>query len=88
MSDKKADGLYALELTSRRLGDIIPSRSILFVDSNQMVRAGDIAVQVLSDMEDKMEIRLFCVREDENGKFYGLMFNPDARIELSQSDVL
>ena len=87
MSDKKVESIYALELSSRRLGNIIPTRSILFVDANQAVRSGDIAVQVLSDMEDKMEIRLVSVKEDINGKFYGIMYNPDEKVELSQSDL-
>ena len=87
MSDKKVESIYALELSSRRLGNIIPTRSILFVDANQAVRSGDIAIQVLSDMEDKMEIRLISVKEDIDGKFYGVMYNPDEKIELTPSDV-
>ena len=87
MSDKKVESIYALELSSRRLGNIIPTRSILFIDSNQAVRSGDIAVQVLSDMGDKMEIRLVSVKEDIDGKFYGVMYNPDEKVELTQSDI-
>ena len=59
----------------------------MFIDSNQAVRSGDIAVQVLNDMEDKMEIRLVSVKEDIDGKFYGVMYNPDEKVELSSSDV-
>ena len=87
VSDKKVESIYALELSSRRLGNIIPMRSILFVDANQAVRSGDIAVQVLNDMDEKMEIRFVSVREDIDGKFYGLMFNPDEKIELSQAEL-
>ncbi len=87
LSDKKVESIYALELSSRRLGNIIPTRSILFVDSNQAVRSGDIAVQVLSDMGEKMEVRLISVKEDIDGKFYGLMYNPDEKIELKDSDI-
>jgi transcriptional regulator with XRE-family HTH domain len=83
MSDKKSDAVYAIELSSRRLGNVIPMRSILFVDPNQTVRSGDIAVQVLSDSGSKMEVRLMTVREDMDGKFYGVMYNPDEKLELA-----
>ena len=62
-------------------------RSILFVDANQAVRSGDIAVQVLQDLDDKMEIRFVSVKEDIDGKFYGVMFNPDEKVELSSADL-
>ena len=87
VSDKKVENVYALELSSRRLGNIIPMRSILFVDANQAVRSGDIAVQVLKDMDEKMEIRFISVKEDIDGNFYGVMFNPDEKIELSSTDL-
>ncbi|MDR1477015.1 MAG: helix-turn-helix domain-containing protein [Rickettsiales bacterium] len=85
MSDKKSDAVYAIELSSRRLGSIVPMRSILFVDPNQTVRSGDIAAQVVGDSGAKMEVRLMTVREDMDGKFYGVMFNPDEKVELSPS---
>jgi transcriptional regulator with XRE-family HTH domain len=87
MSDKKSDAVYAIELSSRRLGSIVPMRSILFVDPNQTVRSGDIAVQVVEDSGAKMEVRLMTVREDMDGKFYGVMFNPDEKVELSPSEL-
>lgn len=87
VSDKKVENIYALELSSRRLGNIIPMRSILFVDGNQAVRSGDIAVQILRDMEEKMEIRFVSVREDIDGKFYGVMFNPDEKVELNSNEL-
>ena len=87
ISDKKVENIYAVELSSRRLGNMIPARSILFIDANQAVRSGDIAVQVLSETDEKMEIRLFSLKEDIDGKFYGIMYNPDEKIELLSSDV-
>lgn len=83
MSDKKSDAVYAVELSSRRLGSVIPMRSIMFVDPNQTVRSGDIALEVLGDSGSKMEVRPMTVKEDIDGRFYGVMMNPDERIELS-----
>jgi transcriptional regulator with XRE-family HTH domain len=87
MSEKKTDGVYALELSSRRLGNAIPMRSILFADPDQPVRSGDIAVQILKDTEEKMEVRIMNVKEDIDGKFYGIMHNPDEKINLSSAEL-
>lgn len=87
VSDRKVESVYALELSSRRLGNIIPMRSILFVDPNQAVRSGDIAVQVINDLGDRMEVRFVSVREDIDGKFFGVMFNPDEKVEFSHAEL-
>ena len=87
ISDSKSNDIYAIELASRRLGNTIPMRSILFVDPNQAVRSGDLAAQVVASTNDKMELRLLVVKEDMDGKFYGLQFNPDERIKLGAGDV-
>ena len=86
MSDKK-EGLYAVELSSRRLGSNIPVRSILFIDPNQAVRGGDMAAQVVQDSGGRREIRLMVVKEDIDGKFYGLQYNPDERVALSAKEL-
>lgn len=87
VSDKKVENVYALELSSRRVGNIVPTRSILFVDVNQAVRSGDIAVQVIADLDDKVEVRIISVKEDMDGKFYGIMYNPDEKIVLDANDL-
>ena len=87
MSDVKSEDIYAIELASRRLGNTIPMRSIMFADPNQAVRSGDLAAQVVGSSEGKMELRLLVVKEDIDGKFYGLQFNPDEKVKLSAADV-
>ena len=86
MSDKK-EGIYAVELSSRRLGANIPMRSILFIDPNQAVRSGDMAAQTVRDSGSKMEVRLMSVREDMDGKFFGIQHDPEEKIPLSQKEV-
>jgi len=87
ISGDKSEGIYAMELASRRLGGIIPMRSIMFVDPHQAVRSGDLALQVVGGKGDKTELRPLVVKEDMDGKFYGLQFNPDEKIKLSGADV-
>lgn len=74
---------YALNLCTRRLGTLLPTRSILFVDPQEMVSVGDIAVYYTSDSVAK----ILSIREDENGKLYGLRWNPDERIEIGDNDL-
>ena len=74
---------YAVNLCTRRLGSLLPSRAILFVDKTEVVSAGDIALYYISEIETK----LISVREDENGQLYGLRWNPDERTNFSNSDL-
>ena len=76
-------GVYAVNLCTRRLGSLLSSRSILFVDPNEVVSAGDIALYYFDDTSTK----LLSIREDEHGRLYGLRWNPDERINLSNSDL-
>lgn len=87
MSDQNVNNIYALELVSRRLGPLIPIRSVLFIDSSKSVKSGDIAAQVITSKDGNFEVRLLSVREDMDGTFYGVMYNPDEKIKLSQSDL-
>ena len=75
--------IYAVNLCTRRLGSLLSSRSILIIDPNEVVSAGDIALYYASDTETK----LLSIREDENGQLYGLRWNPDERINFSNSDL-
>lgn len=74
---------YAVNLCSRRLGSLLPTRSIMFVDPQEVVSVGDIAIYFVSDEEAK----ILSIREDENGALYGLRWNPDERIEISNDDL-
>jgi len=74
---------YAVNLCTRRLGSLLPTRSILFVDPHDVVSVGDIAIYYVSEKDAK----IISLREDENGRLYGLRWNPDERIEISNDDL-
>ena len=73
---------YAVNLCTRRLGTLLPTRSILFVDPQDVVSVGDIALYFV----DEKEAKILSIREDENGQLYGLRWNPDERIEIGNDD--
>ena len=74
---------YAVNLCTRRLGTLLPTRSILFVDPQDIVSVGDIALYFV----DEKEAKILSIREDENGQLYGLRWNPDERIEIGNDDL-
>lgn len=74
---------YAVNLCTRRLGSVLPARSILFVDPQDAVSVGDIAIYYTSEKDAK----IVSIREDENGKLYGLRWNPDERTDISNDDL-
>jgi len=74
---------YALNLCTRRLGSLLPTRSVLFVDPQDVVSVGDIAVYYASEHTAK----LVSIREDENGALYGMRWNPDEKIKLKNDDL-
>ncbi len=74
--------VYAVHLCTRRLGTLLSSRAILYVDKTEVVSAGDIALYYVSDTE----AALVSVREGEDGQLYGLRWNPDERIVISNGD--
>ena len=74
---------YAVNLCTRRLGNLLPARAILFVDPQEPVSVGDIAVYYSSEEEAK----ILSVREDDMGQLYGVRWNPDEKINLSDNDL-
>ena len=74
---------YAVNLCTRRLGNLLPSRSILFVDPQEPVSVGDIAVYYVTDTEAK----IISIRETEAGQLYGIRYNPDEKIILTNDDL-
>ena len=74
---------YAVNLCTRRLGSLLPTRSIVFVDPQDVVSVGDIAIYYTSEIDAK----IVSIREDENGKLYGLRWNPDERTDISNDDL-
>ena len=81
LSDKH--NIYAVNLCTRRLGSLLSNRAVLFIDPNEIVSAGDIALYYINETETK----LLSIREDENGQLYGLRWNPDERINFSNEDL-
>ena len=77
LMDKK--DVYAVNLSTRRLGTLLPSRAILFVDPQEAVSVGDIALYYVGENE----AAVVSVREDDNGQLYGLRFNPEERLDMS-----
>ena len=75
--------VYAVNLCTRRLGNLLPARSVLFVDPQEPVSVGDIAVYYISDIEAE----IISVREDENGQLYGIRWNPDEKVTLGNDDL-
>lgn len=82
--------VYALRLCTRRLGNLLPARSILFVDPKQAVGVGDIALLYDNLKEDKhgnMKAKLISLKEDDKGKLYGVMYNPEEKIKISENSM-
>ena len=75
--------VYAINLCTRRLGNLLPSRSVLFVNPQEPVSVGDIAVFYINETE----VKIISVRENENGQLYGIRWNPDEKIELNNDDL-
>ena len=74
---------YGLNLCTRRLGSLLPTRSVLLVDPQDVVSVGDIAVYYPSENSAKV----ISIREDENGMLYGMRWNPDEKITINNSDL-
>jgi len=74
---------YGVNLCTRRLGSLLPNRAVLFADPQEMVSVGDIALYYISENE----AILVSIREDDDGQFYGLRFNPDEKIKISSDDL-
>lgn len=74
---------YGLNLCTRRLGNLLPTRAILFADPQDVVSVGDIAVYYIDDVT----VQLLSIREDEQGQFYGIRWNPDEKVKLTDNDL-
>ena len=74
---------YALKLCTRRLGNLLSSRSILFVDPYDPVTSGDLAVYFV----DEDEVKVVSVRENEEGQLYGIRWQPDEKVVFSDDDL-
>ena len=74
---------YAINLCTRRLGSLLPTRSILFVDPQEVVSVGDVAVY----LSDENEAKVISIKENDDGSLYGVRWNPDEKINLGNDDL-
>ena len=74
---------YAVNLCTRRLGNLLPARAILFVDPQEPVSVGDIAVYYTENHSAK----IISVRENESGQLYGVRWNPEEKTLLTDDDL-
>lgn len=74
--------VYGVSLCTRRLGSILSNRAVMFVAPSEVASVGDIALYY----KNEQEAYVVSVREDEAGKLYGLMWNPEERIYFSNDD--
>ena len=74
---------YAINLCTRRLGTLLPTRSILYVDPQDVVSVGDIALYYIDDTT----AQILSIREDDSGQLYGVRWNPDEKIKLTNNDL-
>lgn len=80
---KNKKDAYALNLCTKRLGNILSPRSILFVDPYEPVGTGDIAIYYINETEAK----IISVRENDEGLLYGVRWLPDEKIMLNNDDL-
>jgi transcriptional regulator with XRE-family HTH domain len=80
--------LYAVKLATRRLTNIIPNRAVLFVNPNESAAVGDLAVLYDTDKDkEEKKIKIVLVKEDEKGKLYGMIYNPDEKLKIDENKI-
>lgn len=75
--------VYAVNLCTRRLGNLLSSRAVLFIDPQEPVGSGDIALYYTKGIE----VQIMSIRENETGQLYGIRWNPDEKIALNNDDM-
>lgn len=74
---------YAVSLCTRRLGNLLPTRSVLVVDPTKMVGLGDLALMYINETD----ARIISIREDIDGKLFGVLWNPEEKIEIPEDQI-
>lgn len=78
--------MYALRLCNRRLGSTFPSKTILYVNTALPVCNGDIAVYKTVIDDNQMEAKVMVIKEEANGQYYGILKNPNEKIQLTNKE--
>lgn len=81
LSNKK--DAYALNLCTRRLGSLLPARSVLMIDPQEVVSVGDIVAYEVKPQE----FAILSIREDDDGKIYGIRWNPDEKFSINNDEL-
>ena len=74
---------YAVSLCTRRLGNLLPTRSVLVVDPTKMVGLGDLALMYVNETD----ARIISIREEIDGKLFGVFWNPEEKIEIPEDQI-
>ena len=79
-------GIYAVIPNSKRLGGFVPDSAYVFADANIQPNVGDLAVCIDADFskmksDDVAEAQIAVVRQDNHGKIYGHISNPEEKID-------
>ncbi|MCL2338630.1 MAG: helix-turn-helix domain-containing protein [Proteobacteria bacterium] len=90
MSLEGNPGIYAIVPNAKRLGNVFPARTYLFVNPDAVVQPGDLAIAFAEDFDKiepdvKTHVSVVMVREDAKGKLYGQMAGPDEKIAVSNT---
>lgn len=80
---KNSKNIYAVKLYSHRLGPVISSRAVFYIDKTEVVCSGDLALYFFNNKEAK----LLNIRVDKNGQLYGLRWNPVERTNIGTADL-
>ena len=74
---------YAVNLCTRSLGSLLPTRSILFINPQEVISVGDLALYYKSETY----ALAVSIREDDTGMLYATKCNPEEKIELNTNDL-
>ena len=74
---------YAVVLTSNRLGEALPFKSLIIADPSKKVAVGDLAVYYKSESE----LLVVKVKEDNAGKLYAQLWNPNEKLNINIDDL-
>ena len=80
--------MYALRLCTRRLGSILPSKTILFIDSTEIVSVGDIAVMKIVAIGGRGAKKDFFDLYNIIKKLYSFMEEMDISLKDKESEKL
>lgn len=85
--EKDWHDVYAIQLSNKKLGSLIPNDSILFADRASQVKNGDLAVLKRKRNDGITEIVILKVEFNSDDKVTGLTQNPEEKIIFEGNEV-